>query len=154
VAVDVDVDGGGSSSGGGGGGCGDGSSAGDHLAGSVAKFGLSLSFGGGSAGGSSGSAVVGRDVGGDDDDDCCCCSCCCSVFTSHVVGVWSSTASSLVVHSLSSPAVQNKSQINYCFVNYSREQPYMHVLKRFRASRNVRIRVTVIKRFDSVCAFY
>lgn len=94
AAVNVPDDGGG---GGGNGGCGgDGLSASDHLAGSVAKFGLSLNVGCESlaGGGSSGS---GRDGG----DGCCCC----SAFTSHfAVTSLPLTTSSFVVHSLSSPA--------------------------------------------------
>lgn len=94
AAVTV-TDGGG---GGGSGGCGgDGLSASDHLAGSVAKFGLSLNVGCVSlaGGGSSGS-------GRDDGDGCCC-----SVFTSHfAVASLPPTTSSFVVHSLSSPAAK------------------------------------------------
>lgn len=86
--------------GGGNGGSGGGSSAGDHLAGSVAKFGLSLNFDGWStAGAGSSSSVVDGRGGGDVS---------CSVFTTIFSVVTSPPSSilSFVVHSLSSPAVE------------------------------------------------
>lgn len=80
---------------------GDGSSGGDHLAGSVARFGINLSLGGSTAadedGRSSDSAV---DADGGDGCGCCCCS---IVLASHFSPV-PPAPSSVVVHSLSSPA--------------------------------------------------
>jgi len=60
AAVAVIIAGGGGGGGGGGSG-GDGLSAGDHLAGSVARFGLSLSVGCGSLADVGGSSCSGRD---------------------------------------------------------------------------------------------